>query len=303
VKKRNDDQFHCGYVAIVGRPNVGKSTLLNHILGQKISITSHKPQTTRHRILGIKTTAHSQTVYVDTPGLHLNAKKAMNRYLNRAASTSILDVNIAVFVVDQDTWTDEDEFVLGKLKEAGVPVILVINKIDKTKAKDALLSHINKLSQKMDFAAVVPLSALRGTQIDALEVEVESLLPVSTPFFPEDQITDRSERFLASEIIREKLMSALGEELPYALTVEIEKFAKEGNLLKIYGLIWVERAGQKNIVIGKGGEQLKQVGTRARKDMERLFDSKVFLQLWVKVKQGWSDDERALRSLGYDDAS
>jgi len=296
-----DKTFHSGYVAIVGRPNVGKSTLMNRILGQKISITSNKPQTTRHRILGIKTEADYQAIYVDTPGLHLNAKKAMNRYMNRAATTSLEDVDLILFVVDGDTWTEEDENVLQRLNKQSVPVVLVVNKIDHLKEKEQLLPLLQQLSSRMDFFAVLPLSALKGTNVQQLEDEVRRSLPEGEAIYPEEYVTDRSERFLAAEIIREKLMRSMGKELPYATTVEIEQFKNDNGLLRINGLIWVERASQKKIVIGKGGEQLKTIGKQARIDMERLFDTKVFLQLWVKVKEGWSDNERILGSLGYKD--
>lgn len=297
----DEDVFHCGYVAIVGRPNVGKSTLLNRILGQKLSITANRPQTTRHRILGVKTTAHSQVIYVDTPGLHLGGKRAINRYLNRAASGSITDVDVILFVVDQLQWTDEDELVLDKLKQAKVPVVLVVNKVDSIKDKEALLPHLKTLSGKRPFLQIIPLSAQTGEGVTQLEAEIEGVLPVSGPYFPEDQITDRSERFLAAELVREKLVRSLSQELPYSTTVEIEKFSMEGEVRHIHAVIWVEREGQKGIIIGKKGQQLKRIGELARKDMERAFDSKVFLQLWVKVRQGWADDERALRSLGYQD--
>ena len=293
--------FRSGYVAIVGRPNVGKSTLMNHILGQKISITSRKPQTTRHRILGIKTTEENQVVYVDTPGVHLNAKKAMNRYMNRAATTSLEDVDLIRFLVEADTWTEEDDNVLKRLKEVKAPVFLVVNKVDRVKDKEVLLPLLQQLSQKMAFASVLPLSALKGSNIEELEREVYQRLPESEMIFPEDYVTDRSSRFLAAEIIREKLMRGLGKELPYATTVEIESFKEEEGMLRIHGLIWVERQSQKRIVIGKGGEKLKEVGKQARLDMQKLFDCKVYLQLWVKVKEGWSDNERILNSLGYKD--
>ena len=293
--------FRSGYVAIVGRPNVGKSTLMNHILGQKISITSHKPQTTRHRILGIKTEADYQAIYVDTPGLHLNAKKAMNRYMNRAATTSLEDVDLILFVVDAARWTDEDENVLKRLHGQSTPVALIVNKVDKIKDKEQLLPTLQSLSQKMLFATVLPLSALKGTNIKELESEVVQRLPESEAIYPEEYITDRSERFLAAEIVREKLMRSMGKELPYATTVEIEQFKDDNGLLRINALIWVERASQKKIVIGRSGERLKEIGKQARIDMERLFDAKVFLQLWVKVKEGWSDNERILGSLGYKD--
>lgn len=291
----------CGYVAIVGRPNVGKSTLLNYLLGQKLSITSHKPQTTRHRILGIKTTNEAQIIYVDTPGIHLGGKKAMNKYLNRAASTAMADVDVVIFVVEGTKWTDEDQAVCEKVEASGLPAILVINKIDKLEDKQVLLPHLQKLSEKMKFAAVMPVSARKGDGLDALEFEVIAHLSEAEAFFPEDQITDRSERFIAAELIREKLFRILGQELPYALSVEIETFEEAENIRRISAIIWVERDGQKAIIIGKGGLQLKKVGEQARIDMETFFGSKVFLKLWVKVKQGWSDDERALRSLGYEE--
>ena len=297
----DDEVFHCGYVAIVGRPNVGKSTLLNRILGQKISITANRPQTTRHRILGVKTHKTSQIVYVDTPGLHLGGKRAINRYMNRTAAGSITDVDVVAFVVDAMRWTDEDDLVLEKLEQATVPVFLIVNKIDSIKDKEDLLPHLKILSEKRHFLQVIPLSAQTGEGVDRLEAEVESVLPVSPPFFPEDQITDRSERFLAAELVREKLVRSLVKELPYSTTVEIEKFSMENDVRHIHAVIWVEREGQKGIVIGKKGQQLKRIGELARKDMERAFDGKVFLQLWVKVRSGWSDDERALRSLGYQD--
>lgn len=294
-------QFHCGYVALVGRPNVGKSTLMNHLIGQKISITSDKPQTTRHRILGIKSTPEYQAVYVDTPGLHLNAKKAVNRYMNKAARSVLPDVDLIIFVVEAGRWTEEDENVLQFLKSGSAPVVLAINKVDRFKDKGELLPILQEYAGKMNFAEIVPVSALRRANLESLEGVVARHLPQGDPFFPEEQITDRSERFLAAEIVREKLMRTLGQELPYALTVEIEQFKPEGQLVNIAAVIWVERDSQKKIVIGKGGANLKKIGQLARVDMERLFDSKVYLQLWVKVKEGWSDDERALSSLGYTD--
>lgn len=291
----------CGYVAIVGRPNVGKSTLLNRILGQKLSITSRRPQTTRHQILGIKTEQATQVVYVDTPGLHLKEHKAINRYMNKAASSSLNDVDVVVFVVDRTKWTDEDELVLSKVVAAKAPVLLAVNKVDMAKEKDALLPHLRTLSEKFNFNEIIPLSAKQGHNVDALEALIQRFVPESIHFFPEDQITDRSQRFLAAELVREKIMRQLGEELPYSVTVEIEEFKYRKTTLHISALILVERSGQKKIVIGDKGEQIKTIGRDARKDMEKLFDSKVMLNLWVKVKGGWSDDERALRSLGYHD--
>lgn len=293
--------FRCGYVALVGRPNVGKSTLMNHLIGQKISITSSKPQTTRHRIIGIKTEADYQAVFVDTPGLHLNAKKAVNRYMNRTAKSTLADVDLIIFVVEATRWTEDDDNVLRQLRAAEVPVVLAVNKIDHIKDKAELLPLLQGLAKKMDFAAMVPVSALRRGNLEELERVVAQHLPENEPFYAEDQITDRSSRFLAAEIVREKLMRTLGQELPYELTVEIEQFQEEDGMLNIAAVIWIERDSQKPIVIGKSGSVLKKVGQAARTDMEKLFDSKVFLQLWVKVKEGWSDDERALSSLGYTD--
>ncbi|MFC1747262.1 GTPase Era [Pseudomonadota bacterium] len=297
---KGSDDFRCGYAAIVGRPNVGKSTLMNRILGQKVSITSRRPQTTRHRIHGIKTEEKFQAVYVDTPGLHKPGKKAMNRYLNQAAATALQDVDVVVFVVAGTKWTSEDELVLQRLKNSGAPVILAVNQVDRVK-KEALLPHLSHLSGLMDFQAIIPVSAKTGESVDSLEKEVQKFLPLNSPLFPEDQVTDRSMRFVAAEIVREKLTRQLGQELPYELTVEIESYEQEEGLVSIGALIWVERSGQKAIVIGKGGKGLKSIGEQARIDLENILDEKVFLQLWVKVKEGWSADERALRSLGYGD--
>ncbi|KNE85161.1 GTPase Era [Aggregatibacter aphrophilus] len=293
-------ETYCGFIAIVGRPNVGKSTLLNKILGQKISITSRKAQTTRHRIVGIKTEGAYQEIYVDTPGLHIEEKRAINRLMNRAASSAITDVDLVIFVVDGTHWNDDDEMVLNKLRKTKVPVVLVINKIDNIKNKDDLLPFITEITQKFNFADIVPISAEKGNNLDAIEKIVRKSLRPGVHHFPEDYVTDRSQRFIASEIIREKLMRFMGEELPYSVTVEIEQFkVNERGTYEINGLILVERDGQKKIVIGRKGEKLKKIGTEARLDMERLFDNKVHLELWVKVKSGWADDERALRSLGY----
>ena len=296
-----EEKFRSGFVAIIGRPNVGKSTLMNHILGQKISITSSKPQTTRHRILGINTTDDAQVIYVDTPGVHLNAKKAMNRYMNRAATSSFEEVELILFLVEAGSWTEEDENVLQRLKNVKAPVILLANKVDRIKDKEELFPVLQELSEKMDFVSVIPLSALKGSNVKALEKLVHEQLPFAPPMFPEDYVTDRSERFLAAELIREKLMRGLGQELPYSTAVEIESFKEKKKLLHIHALIWVERESQKRIVIGKGGEKLKEVGKQSRIDMEKLFGTKVFLELWVKVKEGWSDNERILNSLGYKD--
>ena len=297
----SEEISRCGYVAIVGRPNVGKSTLLNHILGQKLAITSRKPQTTRHNMLGIKTEGGVQAVYVDTPGLHKNNEKALNRYMNKSASNALRDVDVVVFVVDRMRWTDEDQMVLDKVQHVRCPVILAVNKADRLEDKRELLPHLEWLSQQLPQAEVVPISALHGQNLETLERLVAEHLPESEHFYPEEQITDRSSRFLAAELVREKIMRQLGAELPYQMTVEIEEFKQEGRILHIHALILVERDGQKKIIIGDKGERIKRIGQEARKDMEVMFDSKVMLNLWVKVKGGWSDDERALRSLGYDD--
>ena len=290
----------CGFVALAGRPNVGKSTLLNRILGCKISITSQRPQTTRHRILGIKTGPGVQAMYVDTPGLHRDARRAINRYLNRTAVEALADVDVIVLVAEGTRWTEEDDLVLERVRAAGRPVILAINKADRVVDKQTLLPHIQRLAGRMDFAEIIPLSATRGDNVEVLEAAVQRLLPESPPLYPEDQVTDRSERFLAAELIREKLFRRLTREIPYGLTVEIERFQEQDGLLRIHGLIWVGKDSHKAIVIGRGGQVLKEVGQRARLEMERLFGRKVHLELWVKVREGWADDERALRSLGYD---
>ncbi len=280
---------------------MGKSTLLNHLLGQKLSITSRKPQTTRQHLLGIKTTETEQIIYVDTPGIHENARRAINRYMNRTAFSALDSVNVIIFLVEALQWTSEDELVLKRIKDSGIPAILAINKVDKLEDKNALLPFIQELSGKMEFIEIIPISATKGINLSQLEACVREHLDISEAFYPEDQITDRSQRYLAAELVREKLMRMLGQELPYDLTVEIEKFKEEKARLHIHALIWVERNNQKAIVIGDKGSRLKNVGTQARQDMEKLFHKKVFLELWVKVKEGWSDDERALQSLGYRD--
>jgi len=294
-----DDDYRCGYVALVGRPNVGKSTILNRLVGQKISITSRRPQTTRHRILGIKTDDQAQIVFVDTPGLHSQQPRAMNRYMNRAAADSLRDVDVVVFVVEGTRWQKDDDWILEKLEHVSCPVILAINKIDRVSDKAELLPHLEVLAAKRHFTELIPVCAKSGDHLDRLEAAVRKLLPVSPPFYSEDQVTDRSERFLAAELVREKLFRKLGEEIPYGLTVEIERFKTEKRTLHIHALIWVEKNSHKPIVIGNKGERLKEVGREAREDMQKAFGHKVFLQLWVKVKEGWADDERALQSLGY----
>ncbi len=291
----------CGYIAIVGRPNVGKSTLLNYILGQKVSITTRKPQTTRYRILGIKTVGEAQAIYVDTPGLHQEAKLALNRYMNRTAISVIYDADILIFMVEALKWQTDDEWILKKLQSATSPIIIAINKVDKVKDKEKLLPFIENLNMKLPAAIILPMSALKNDNVKEVENLVNTLLPENHHFFPDDQITDSSERFLASEIIREQLMKNLGQELPYTLTVQIESFQVEANLTRISAIIWVEKTGQKVIVIGKEGGVLKKIGKTAREQMENLFNVKIFLRLWVKVKKGWSDNDRALKDLGYND--
>ena len=290
-------KFYAGYIAIVGRPNVGKSTLLNHLIQQKISITSRKPQTTRNNVIGIKTVGHVQMVFVDTPGIH-KGTKAINRQMNRSASSAIQDVDLVLFVVDKAEWTDEDKNVLDQVKHVKSPIVVVVNKVDQVENKSIILPVLQRLSEALPKAEIVPLSALKGTNLDVLEKLVIESIPENTHFYPEDQVTDRNLRFLVSEIIREKLIRQLGEELPHQTAVEIEEFVEEPHLITISAAILVERKGQKSIVIGDGGSRVKSVGQQARIDIERLVESKVMLNLWVKVKSGWSDDERALKSLG-----
>lgn len=298
----DNSNTYAGLIAIVGRPNVGKSTLLNALLGQKISITSKKPQTTRHRILGILTEDNRQAILVDTPGLHTEEKRAINRLMNRAASSSIAEVELIVFLVEGTHWTQDDEMVLTKVKQSGAPCILVVNKTDNIADKDDLLPHLQTLGAMHDFRDIVPISASKGQGVDTINKLCLSSLPESDFWFDEDQITDRSSRFMASEIIREKLIRFTGDELPYSTTVEIEQFKMDHKgIIHINALVLVERDSQKRMVIGNKGERLKTIGQEARRDMESLFDTKVFLETWVKVKSGWADDERALRSLGYGD--
>ena len=291
----------CVMVAIVGRPNVGKSTLLNHLLGQKLSITSRKPQTTRHQVLGVSTVENTQLVYVDTPGMHLGQSKAINRAMNKAAASALNDVDLTLFLCDRTKWTEEDDFVLELVGRQRTPVALVINKVDLMEQKNELLPFTEGLSARCEFNAVFPISALRAQGLNELANYVATQAPAGPHLFPEDQITDRSQRFLAAELVREKIVRQLGDELPYSTAVEIEAFKHdERGVLHINALILVERDGQKKILIGESGGRLKSIGTSARRDMERAFDSKVMLKLWVKVKSGWSDDIRALKTLGLD---
>lgn len=289
-----------GFVAIIGRPNVGKSTLLNCLIGEKISITSPKPQTTRWQVLGIKMFHHTQIIYIDTPGMHHSDKRAMNRYMNRIANAVVLDADVIVFMVDATSWRGEDELALKKIQEAEKPVILVINKIDLLSDKSELLPLIDQLKDKFNFSHIIPLSALNHENTHHLEEEIAKLLPEGPQLYPDDQITDKTMRFQIAEIIREKLIHATEEELPYATTVEIEQFEQGESLTEIGAVIWVERQGQKIIIIGKKGARLKKIGMQARREIEKRVGTKVFLRLWVKVKENWTDNDKALRGLGYE---
>ncbi|WFE68624.1 GTPase Era [Thiomicrospira sp. R3] len=293
--------FKAGFAAVIGRPNVGKSTLMNELLGQKLSITSHKPQTTRHRIHGIYTADDHQIVYVDTPGMHLGGQKSINRYMNRVAKSAFSGVDVILFVIEAGRWNKEDQSVADQLKHADAPVVLIVNKVDKFKQKTDLLPFLQTLNGKVEFSTLIPVSAHKKNGLDLIQKEILKVLPNQAPIFPEDYITDRSTKFLVAEIVREKLMRMLGDEVPYGATVEIEQFEQEEGTGRwaINALILVEREGQKRIVIGDKGEKIKQIGTDARKDMIALLENRVHLELWVKVKENWSDDDRALASLGY----
>ena len=293
-----ENEFHCGTIAIVGRPNVGKSTLLNHILGVKLSITSRKAQTTRHRMLGIHTTPDAQYLFVDTPGFQLRHVNALNRNLNRTVQQVLSEVDVVLFVVEAKHFGDADRKVLALLPK-NRPVLLVVNKADKLDDKAQLLPFIKELAQEFAFTEVVPVSAKRGLALDELLHAIRGHLPQQPAIYAEDELTDRNERFLAAEILREKVFRLLGEEVPYSVAVEIEKFEQEGSLRRIFAAIIVDKENQKPILIGKDGEKLKRISSEARQDMEKLFDGKVWLETWVKVKGGWADDERALKSLGY----
>jgi len=298
------DGYRAGYISIVGRPNVGKSTLLNCILEQKISITSKKRQTTRQNIVGIKSDPIKkyQMIFVDTPGIHQGEDNAMNRYMNRSASSAMQDVDAIVFVVERNVFTKEDEAVASQLSKANCPVIVIFNKVDQLNDHATLLPNVEKLRAILPKAEFLPVSAKNGEKVDVLLDLLTGFMPESpTPIYPEDQLTDRSMRFLASEIVREKVVRLTGKELPYQTAVEIEEFKEDGDLLRIGALVLTERDGQKRIVIGEQGSRIKQIGIDARRDMEALFGSQVMLNIWVKVKTGWSDDDRALRSLGFDE--
>jgi GTP-binding protein Era len=296
-----DKKTKCGYVAIVGRPNVGKSTLLNTIMGKKISITSRKPQTTRHRLLGIKTLEEAQIVYVDTPGLHQKNTKAINRYMNRAVLSALHDVDAVVFVVDVTHYDELDQWVLKHLKNVKAPVILAVNKIDRLDDRAEALPFIEKVSEDFDFHTIMPISAKNSLQTLELEQEIITHLPESPFLFDEDTITDKDDRFMVTEFVREKLMRNLGEEIPYGLTVTVEAYELKPDILRVSAVIWVEKESHKSIVIGAKGERLKIVGRDSRIEMEAYFDRKVFIQLWVKVKSGWSDNEQLLQQFGYEE--
>jgi len=291
----------CGRIAIAGRPNVGKSTLLNRLIGQKLAITAHKPQTTRHAILGVKTSGRDQFVFIDTPGIHGGGGKALNRVLNRTAGSAVREMDAVLLVVQAGVWNDDDQRAFDTVVASAAPLLIAVNKIDTLKRLQDLLPYLARLPQSDAIRAVVPLSARSGKGVAELEGELAALLPAGEHAYAEDELTDRSARFLAAELVREPLTRMLDQELPYALTVEIEKYEVDGRMHHIHAVIWVERDGQKAIVIGKGGAQLKEIGRRARESMQRLFDAPVNLQLWVKVKSGWADDERALRSLGFEE--
>lgn len=293
--------FRTGTIAVLGRPNVGKSTLVNALVGAKVSIVSPRPQTTRHRLLGIASFPEGQLLLVDTPGIHGQQKRAMNRMMNRAARGAVEGVDAAMLVIEAGRWTDDDALAYRALKDSGLPCVLVINKVDKFPDKGALLPFMAEVTREREFSSVYPLSALRKRGLEGLVKTLLKLVPESQALYADDEITDRSERFLAGELVREQLMTRLGEELPYSATVEIEKFELDGEMLRIAAVVWVEREGQKPIVIGKGGERLKAISTGARIGMEKLFGRKVFLETWCRVREGWSDDEAALRRFGYSD--
>ena len=295
-------KYRSGFVAIVGRPNVGKSTLMNHMIGHKLSITSRKPQTTRHQILGVITDENSQVVFVDTPGLHTNKGKTLNRLMNRAARGSIADVDCILFVVSAiEEWSDQEDYILDLVKKENLPVILVVNKIDRLQSQDRLLPLLSSMSNKHAFSAIVPVSALKGANLDDLGQTIRDHLPEQEKLYPEDQLTDKSERFLVSEIIREQIFRQIGQEIPYSVAVELEQFKEMKGRIEIQAVIYVEKPGQKAILIGKGGAKIKSIGSAAREGIENLLGKKVHLETWVKVKDKWSDDARALQSLGYGD--
>ncbi|MDJ0834084.1 MAG: GTPase Era [Gammaproteobacteria bacterium] len=292
-----NESFACGYVALIGKPNTGKSTLMNALIGEKLSITAHRPQTTRHQILGIKTSERYQCIFVDTPGIHQDQKKAINRYMNRAATSMLDDVDLICVLLDVRDFNRDDEQILDMVKHQP-RVVLVLNKIDRIQ-KNELLPLMQRLGELMPGVDLIPVSALKQDNLEQLMQHIEQQLPPGIPHYPDDQLTDKPMRFIVAEIIREKLFRMLTQELPYSITVNVEHYKTEADLVKISASIWVERKSQKGIVIGKGGKQLKKIGSEARRDIERLVDNKVFLQLWVKVREDWSDDERSLAAFGY----
>ncbi|CAM4425829.1 MAG: GTPase Era [Legionellaceae bacterium] len=291
---------YCGFIALIGRPNVGKSTLLNALIGEKISITSRKPQTTRHKILGIRTEEPYQAIFVDTPGLHEKTKTCLNKYMNRAASSTLNDVDAIFFIIEAHRWKEEDENVLKKLKNITLPIFLIINKCDRINEKNALNPLIEKISAELHLHDIFTISAKNRIGLTPLIEKVHSLLPSNPFFFPKENVTDRNLIFFSAELIREKLIRNLGEELPYSITVEIEKFTEDDNLIRINGLIWVEKENHKQIVIGKNGFVLKKIGQATRIELERKLGKKVYLELWVKVKASWSNNESMIKSLGYE---
>jgi GTP-binding protein Era len=290
--------FRCGFAALIGRPNVGKSTLLNALVGQKLSIVTPRPQTTRHRVLGLANLPHAQIAFVDTPGLHHKGSRALNRAMNRTAAAAALDADLVVFVVEALRFTSEDELALARARDAQRPVIAVINKVDRVPAKDKLLPFIAELAERHPFVAVVPLSAMRQADVARLATLIGEHLPESPPLFPPDQVTDRGVAFRIAEVIREKLTMELHEELPYGIAVEIEGLGEEDGQMVAAAVIWVDRAGQKPIVIGAGGERLKRIGTQARRELNALLDRRLHLTLWVKVREDWADNAQALKQLG-----
>jgi len=292
--------FRCGFVAVIGRPNVGKSTLINAIVGSKVSIVTPKPQTTRHRIVAVHTQENSQILFIDTPGLHHNATKAMNRMMNRTAMSALSDADLILFLCEANRWTREDEAALKRVVDCGVPAIAVLNKIDKVHPREVLLQTIAEMSDRADFREVVPLSAKNRHNLDRLLSLIPEFLPQSVPLFPEDMRTDRSEHFHTTELIREKLMLSLRQEVPYGLTVQIERYEEEPEGIAINAIIWVERDSQKGIVVGKGGKHLKKVGREARLELKKKLGVPVHLELWVKVKENWADSDKELQRLGYD---